>query len=319
MIKYGILSTASIVERYVNGIRHSKNGEVYAIASRTIEKARTIANQLNINTYYGTYEKLYEDENIDVIYIPTVNAFHYRDAKNALMHHKHVIVEKPFTLTYVQAKELFQIAKENNVFLMEAQKSVFLPTSHKVKELLSNNCIGDLYYIELRAGFPSRFTYDHWMYDLSMGGGALYGSATYTIELLKYLLDNPKIDMTSEFISCVTGSDEICHFTLNLDNKYMAVSTIAMNIPLENEAVFYGTKGRIRVKNYWKADCVELIKDRNVETFQYPTESEFTYEIDHINSCIENNLLTSTIMSEEITCSTVKLVEDAYNNWLNKR
>ena len=67
---------------------------------------------------------------------------------------------------------------------MEAQKILFLPATLKVKEMLENNIIGDVHYIELKAGFPSRFEYDHWMYDLSMGGGSFYGSATYTIEYM---------------------------------------------------------------------------------------------------------------------------------------
>ena len=53
-------------------------------------------------------EELYEDENVDIIYIPTVNGFHFRDAKNALMHHKHVVMEKPFVLCPEEAKELFR-------------------------------------------------------------------------------------------------------------------------------------------------------------------------------------------------------------------
>lgn len=135
MIRYGILSTASIIDRFIAGVRESREGEVYAIASRTIEKAKDAAMRLNIEHYYGSYEELYKDENIDIIYIPTVNGLHYRDCQNALLHHKHVIVEKPFTLTSHEAKKLFDLAKEQNCFLMEAQKCVFLPTTLKLKEL----------------------------------------------------------------------------------------------------------------------------------------------------------------------------------------
>lgn len=85
-MKYGILSTASIVERFVKGIRESKDGIVYAIASRDLETAKRAAKQLNIEHYYGSYEELYEDQNVDIIYIPTVNSMHYRNAYDALMH-----------------------------------------------------------------------------------------------------------------------------------------------------------------------------------------------------------------------------------------
>ena len=75
MIRFGILSTASIIDRYIAGIRNSNGGYVQAIASRTIEKAKAAAERLNIDTYYGTYEELYKDETIDIIYIPTVIRF----------------------------------------------------------------------------------------------------------------------------------------------------------------------------------------------------------------------------------------------------
>lgn len=319
MIRFGILSTASIIDRYIAGIRNSNGGYVQAIASRTIEKAKAAAERLNIDTYYGTYEELYKDETIDIIYIPTVNSFHYRDAKNAMMNHKHVVVEKPFVMTEKEANELFEIAKENNVFLMEAQKILFLPATLKVKEMIDNNTIGDIKYIELKAGFPSRFEYDHWMYDLSYGGGSLYGSATYTIEYLQYLFNNPQIEMDGSYLPCPTGSDEICNFQLKLDNQILVSSTIAMNVSLKNGAVFYGEKGYIFVDHYWKSRKVELhLYDGTEECFEFPVESEFVYEVNHIIECIEENKLTSPIMTKERTIQTVRLVENMYRKWMCK-
>ena len=84
MIKYGILSTASIVPRFVKGVRESGNGEVTAIASRGEAKAKQKAEELNIEKYYGSYEELYEDKDIDVIYIATINFLHYQNIKDAL-------------------------------------------------------------------------------------------------------------------------------------------------------------------------------------------------------------------------------------------
>ena len=316
MIRFGILSTASIIDRYIAGIRASKHGYVQAIASRTVEKAKEAAERLNIDTYYGTYEELYNDANVDVIYIPTVNGFHYRDAKNALMHHKHVVVEKPFVLKPEQAKELFEVAKENNCFLMEAQKILFLPATLKVKEMIENNIIGDIHYIELKAGFPSRFNYDHWMYDLSMGGGSFYGSATYTIEYMQFLFNNPKMSINGSYLPSPTGSDEVSNFQLNLNNKILVNSTITMNVALQNGAVFYGDKGYIFVDHFWKSRRVELfLNDGTHEVYPFPVEHEFVYEVDHINECILNQQLTSSIMTPERTIETVELVDRLYRQW----
>lgn len=316
MIKYGILSTASIVERFVRGIRESRDGEVVAIASRSLDKAMIYAGKLNIKKYYGSYEELYQDDNIDIIYIPTVNGLHYRDCQNALMHKKHVIVEKPFVLKPEEAAELFSLAKKNNCFLMEGQKAVFLPTTKKVKEILESDMIGPLKYIELKAGFPGRFTYDHWMYNLDMGGGALYGSATYTIEYLQYLLDNPHMSIDGTCIPCPTHADEICNFQLKLNNQILVSSTIAMNVALKNEAVFYGEKGYIVVPYYWKANQLDVyLNNGEILHYNFPYNSEFVYEIEHINKCIQHNELQSPVMDQDKTIQTVKLVEELYHKW----
>ncbi len=316
MIRYGIISTASIVSRFVAGINESKNGKVQAIASRSLEKAREAAAKMDIKNYYGSYEELYQDADIDVVYIPTVNGLHYRDCKAALQHHKNVIVEKPFVMTEAQARELFDLALENRCFLMEAQKAVHLPVTKKIKELLGANVIGPVKYAEFKAGFPGRFTYDHWMYDLAMGGGALYGSATYTIEYLQYLLDEPNFEIDGTCIKCPTGADEICNFQLTIDNNILVSSTIAMNVPLVNEAVFYGDKGYLTVPNYWKSDRLTVtLYEGTSETYEFPFESEFVYEVDHINECIEAGLLESTVMTSAKTIEAVKLVESLYRKW----
>lgn len=317
MIKYGILSTASIVERFVNGIKESPEGQVVALASRSLQKAQLLAEKLGINTYYGSYEELFEDDNIDVIYIPTVNSLHYRDCKNALLHHKHVIVEKPFVLKPEQVEELFILAKKQQCFLMEGQKSVFLPTTRKIYELLEKQLIGDIKYIELKASFPGRFDYDHWMYDLTMGGGALYGSATYTIELLQYLFNDPTMSISGSAVFCPTGADEICNFQLVMNQKILVSSTIAMNVATKNEAVFYGTKGYISVENFWKSNQFDVVfNNGQSQHFSFPYNSEFVYEINHVNTSIRQGLLQSPVMNAKRTLKTVALVDELYQKWL---
>ncbi|MCI9131491.1 Gfo/Idh/MocA family protein [Thomasclavelia cocleata] len=316
MFKYGILSTASIIDRFVAGIRESKDGHVQALASRTLDNAKKAAKRLDINNYYGNYEELYKDNDIDIIYIPTVNGYHYRDCKNALKHHKHVIVEKPFTLSIQDAKELFDLAKNNNCFLMEAQKAVFLPSTNKVKQLIDNKIIGELKYIEFKAGFPGKYDYDHWMYNLSLGGGTLNASATYTIEYLQFLFNQPHLQIDGSCIKSPTGTDEICNFQLKVNNSILVSSTIAMNVNLINEAVFYGELGYIVVPYYWKSNQLDLyLYNGEHQHFDFSYQSEFVYEIEHIHNCLKNNLIESPIMNKEKTFETIELVNQLQQKW----
>lgn len=316
MLRYGILSTASIIDRFIAGIRESNDGYVQALASRNFQTAKTAAKRLGIDNYYGSYEELFTDCNVDIIYIPTVNGRHYFDCKNALKHHKHVIVEKPFTLSLQEAKELFTIAKENNCFLMEAQKAVYLPATNKIKQLIDEGTIGNLKYIELKAGFPGQYNYGHWMYNLSLGGGTLYASATYTIEYMQYLFNQPHLQIDGTCIKCPTGVDEICNFQLKINDTILVSSTISMNVGLKNEAVFYGDLGYIVVPYYWKSNQLDIyFNNGDHQHFDFPYQNEFVYEIEHINKCIKNNLLESPVMNKEKTFETIKLVEQLHQKW----
>jgi predicted dehydrogenase len=147
-IRYGIISTAQIVPRFVAGVAASEAGEVRAIASRTLGKAEKMAAELAIPKAYGSYEAVCQDEEIDIVYVATYNQGHYEAAKLALQHHKHVLVEKPFTLKLTQAQELFDLAAKNRCFLMEAQKAVFLPITQMVKSALQQNKIGKIQWLQ---------------------------------------------------------------------------------------------------------------------------------------------------------------------------
>ena len=154
------------------------------------------------------------------------------------------------------------------------------------------------------------------MYNLSLGGGTLNASATYTIEYLQFLFNKPHFQIDGSCIKSPTGSDEICNFQLKVNNSILVSSTISMNVNLINEAVFYGELGYIIVPNYWKSNQLDLYLYNGVhQHFDFPYQSEFVYEIEHIHDCLKNNLKESPIMNKEKTFETIKLVNQLYQKW----
>lgn len=115
-VKYGIVSTAQVVPRFIDGVRLTDNGEVAAVSSRTLEAAQAFAMKHNIPKAYGSHAELYADPELDVIYIATYNKGHFPEAKQALLAGKNVLLEKPFTLTLAEAEELFELAREKIYF-----------------------------------------------------------------------------------------------------------------------------------------------------------------------------------------------------------
>lgn len=316
MVKYGILSTASIVPRFVKGVRESENGEVVAIASRGEEKAKQKAEELNIGKYYGSYEKLYHDDEVDVIYIATINFAHYQNIKDALNAGKHVVCEKPLVLEKKQAEELFELAKEKNLFLAEAQKEVFLPVTNKVKEIIKEKQIGEIGLMDFATSFPG--DYNAWTLDLSKGGGVFFTNAVYCIEYIEYVLGKP----ISEYFgmrlkSEEFGGDKECTLNFKIGNDTLATSKISGYVKLLNKLFIYGSEGYIEMDNFYKADkmTIHYYDDRDNEEVYHPATCEMTYEINHFNSCIIEGKLTSDVITKEMTIHNVEILENIQNSW----
>ncbi|MDA9471722.1 Gfo/Idh/MocA family protein [Enterococcus sp. 5H] len=311
-IRYGIISTAQIVPRFVEGVNQSRYGEVTAIASRTINKAEELAETLGIAKAYGNYQDLCQDEEIDIVYVATYNKGHYAAAKMALQHNKHVLVEKPFTLQSDQARELFELAEARGCFLMEAQKAVFLPISLQIKKAIQQNKIGKVRWLESITAYPS-VEHISWFYSIEAGGGALHGSGSYPIQYMQFLLDQPIIDFNGTMTRTKASTDEQCNVALQFENQVLGTIFISVKLDIPSKMIIYGEKGRIEIPYFWKAQQATLYNEQGQkEELVAEFASEFVFEVDHVNECIQRGLVESPVMTKRLTLSTVQLVEQMY-------
>lgn len=297
-INYGILSTASIVPRFVSGVRNSQSGVVTAIASRTESDAEKMATELDIPKSYGSYQELCQDAEVDVVYIATYNKAHYETAMLALENNKHVLLEKPFCLTKKEATHLFAVAKMRDCFIMEAQKAVFLPATLKVKALIESGEIGKVRYINASS---SHLGVDRikWFHSLESGGGALYGSGTYPMEYIQYIMGETFSEGTGTSLMNPGESDLQCNLSLKLPSEVLVTVLITTMIFLESGMTIYGEKGSIWIPNYWKATELSVTnQEGQITDYHFPTESEFVFEVEHVNRCLAGKYLQSPVMSE---------------------
>ena len=143
------MGTAYIFERdTARGMSLAENCELTAIAGRSMEKAERFKEKYGFQRAYGSYEELLEDPEIEAVYIPLPNTMHYEWTIKALRHGKHVLCEKPMAPTAEQAGEMFRIAKENNVFLMEAFAYQHSPYIKEIRRVIGEGAIGDIRYAE---------------------------------------------------------------------------------------------------------------------------------------------------------------------------
>lgn len=314
-LNYGIISAASIVPRFVEGLNATEHSRALAIGASSLSRAKKMAEKLDIPKYYGSYKEVYQDPEIDLVYIANINDQHYPQIMGALANKKHVICEKPMVLNPQEAKQAFKLAKEQNVFLMEAQKSVFLPTTDFVKDRIKDKEFGELKQINISPSYAARFPEGHWMYQPHQGG-VLFGSGSYVIEYLLYLLDNPKFNYVAQaHLGSQKEIDDVI-IAFNFDNDLLVSSHLTTRVHTQNEANFYFEKAIITIKNFWKSNELNIYfhdrKENKIVSFE--KVPEMVYEINHIHDCISKGLLQSPIMSEVITTTCVKIVDEIYES-----
>ena len=313
-MKIGILSTSSIAPRFIAAVREEGSFEIVALSSRTQEKAEEKAAAWGILKAYGSHEALLADRDVDIVYISAVNSAHYRWAKAALLAGKHVVCEKPCTTTEEKTRELFALAKERNLFLMEAQKMLFLPAVLAVKTAIASGKLGAVRMAEFNHSFYG--SYNNWMYDESAGGGPLLSSAIYVIELLQFLFDCDVAEVTG-FADLHFGTSVEEQYTLSgrMENGLLFSlknSTVAL---MKNGACFYGEKAYAELPDYWKARKV-IFCDHKTETVEeYPCDHELFYEVRHIAECFEKGLLESPVVTGEFSARAIRTLENIRKNW----
>lgn len=154
-IQWGILGAATIpVEQVIPAMLKSKYGEVAAIASSNIEKAKNTAKKFDVPKYYEGYQYLLDDSQIAAVYIPLPNHLHVEWAIKALRSGKHVLVEKPIAMSSLEAKQLREESKKHpELKIMEAFMYKHHPQWIKTKQLVDNGEIGTLKTIQSSFSF----------------------------------------------------------------------------------------------------------------------------------------------------------------------
>lgn len=312
-LKFGILSTSSIAPRFIAAVRQAKAGEIVALSSRSEEKALKKADEWDIPVAYGSHEELLRDENVNIVYISTVNSLHFVWAKAALEAGKHVVCEKPCTTDPEQTRELFRIAREKNLFFMEAQKMLFLPAVLEVKRSIAAGELGRIRQVETTHCFSP--SYNTWIYDPEAGGGPLLSSGIYAMELLIWLFGGISqiggyaniLQNGVEWQYCLTGMTEN-GIPFTVKNSTAAV--------MPNVARICGTKGYVEIPEYWKARKAVFHIGDTCRTAEYPCEYELFYEAEHIAACFREGLRSSPVVTEELSVRGIAALQQAKENWI---
>ena len=243
-----ILGAGGIAEQMataVNGLAGEVNA--YAVASRSYDKAKKFADKWHFDKAYGSYEELVKDDKVDLIYIATPHAMHYENAKLCVENGKAVLVEKAFTANAKQARELLELGRKNNVLIVEAMWTRFIPTVHTIKEIIASGKIGEVVTVE--ADFSIPICTVPRLHDPALAGGALLDLGVYTLTFASIFMGNDVLSTDSTCMKYETGVDATAQIVLHYAGGKAAYLRTSMVSGNKNEGRINGTKGYIQVSN----------------------------------------------------------------------
>ncbi|MFC4403814.1 Gfo/Idh/MocA family protein [Gracilibacillus xinjiangensis] len=249
-VKWGVISTANIAKKAViPGIKESKTGEVYAIASRNSDNAKETAEKLDIPVAYGSYEELLEDREIEAVYIPLPNHLHKEWSIKAIEAGKHVLCEKPIALTADETKEMVDASKKAGVLLAEAFMYRYHPRYQMIEEVIQSGEIGEIRGIHGVFTFNSAGAKENVRFKKEWGGGSLYDVGVYPISAARMILkQEPQAATVHAFFSEKHGDvDMMASGLLEFGDGVALTFDCGMWADFRNRLEILGTEGRIEV------------------------------------------------------------------------
>jgi predicted dehydrogenase len=310
-IRWGILGAGSIAGKFASDLRHVPHTELYAVGSRTQEKADDFARTFGIQRAYGSYERLASDKEVDVIYIATPHPMHCENTLLCLDHGKAVLCEKPFAMNEREVKRMIGKAQEKKLFLMEAMWSRFHPSVKKTIELIQSGVIGDIVHIKSDFGFRAPVNPDSRIYNPDLGGGSLLDVGVYPVYICLLLLGEPD-EIISKALITDRGIDS-CLSAIFKYNKGPLVNIFSSFITeTATETEITGTKGSIKMHRKWfmpNPVTVELL-DGYKETFTFEcTGNGYEFEAMEVTKCLLENKTESPLMSHDFSLKLIRLLD----------
>jgi len=258
MINWGIIGAGGIAKVFANGLRFSKTGQLTAVAGRTPGKAETLADLFGVEKRYTSYEALLADSSIDAVYISTIHPLHLEPVAMAAKAGKHILVEKPIAMNAADAAKMVALAREHDVFLMEAFMYRCHPQITKLVELIQDGAIGDVLVVRSTFGFQATFNPDSRTFNREMGGGGILDVGCYPASMARLIAGaaagKPFLDPIELKATGVVGPTGVDHYTtatLKFENDVIAEIATAITCNLPGETVIHGSGGILTVPNPW--------------------------------------------------------------------
>lgn len=318
-IKWGIIGCGGIAHMFADSLNALEHGTLLAGASRTPGRAQAFVEKHGMERVYTDYEALAADPDVDAVYIATTHNFHFENAKLCLENGKHVLCEKPFTVNAAQTEALIALAREKNLFMMEAVWTRFLPGIRKLRELLDEGVIGNV--LSVRADFSidgREFGPEHRLRNKALAGGALLDLGIYPITFAGIVFGGQPSHIQSNAVIGDTGVDDRSFSLFEYSDGRRAVLSSSFTDIGPTEGVVCGTDGYIRMPWFLAGQELQVHRTgEEPETIRMPygENENFTFEITEAMECIAAGKTESEILPLAETLAVMQTMDTLRAQW----
>jgi predicted dehydrogenase len=308
-LRWGIAATGSIAAAMCDALAALPDARITAVGSRTQQAADNFAARFEIPHAHGTYEALFNDPDVDVVYIASPHSHHRAMTIAALDAGKHVLCEKAFALNAAQAREMVEAARRNDRFLMEAMWTWFIPAVVEVRQRVLDGEIGELKVVEANFGIPV-FDPDGRHRRADLAGGAMLDVGIYPVTFARFLAGDP-VDAKVIGTLGETGVDATVGGVVSYSSGAIGVFHTSLDMPTSLRASVYGTLGRIDVDApFWfPSGFTVRIAGEEPAHVDMPNHG-LAHEAQHTMERIRGGHRESDVISLATTVSTMELLDD---------
>ena len=306
-MNWGVIGYGAFAPKFLSSLSSIKSETIKAIATRS---GKTAALKVHPNAIiYSNYQDLFQDTTIDIIYICVTHNFHKENVLHALKAGKHVVCEKPLGINTSETEEMIKSSVAENKFLLEGMWTRFLPAYKKLKKLISNGKIGEIKYITANFGFKGLETKER-LSNPILAGGATFDVGVYPIAFATDFLGEPD-QIFSNKIMTDQGVDSSAAISLFYKNGTSAQLHCSVGLETSKNAFIYGTKGYIKIPNFWRMQEFTLHKPDDKILYEFPFKSiGYYHEIKAAIKAIKNGNIETKRWPHADSLLNAKIVEE---------
>lgn len=267
----------------------SKGRKLYSVANRTYEKGIAFAEKYGIEKVYKNIDDIFDDENVDIIYISTPHNTHIEYLRKALRAGKHVLCEKSITLSSDELDEAIRLAEDNHVVLAEAMTIFHMPIYKKINQIILSGELGPLRLIQMNFGSYKEYDMNNRFFNRNLAGGALLDIGVYALSFVRWFMTSAPTEILSQVKYALTGVDEQASILLKNKEEEMATVIISLHAKQPKRGTVVFDKGYIEFYDYPRGEeaIITYTEDGHKEVIQAGTTANaLVYEVEDMEDAV---------------------------------